>query len=248
MGKTKTALVTGASAGIGRAIAARLCAEGYKVTAVARRSDRLEALAQQTGCTAFQGDVTDADAMGELVSALTPDLLVNNAGIGLAISGLNMVGPEDVARAIATNVTAPIQITQAALPAMKRAGAGHIVNIGSIAGLHTMASALYGAGKTSIHMFSQNLRNELVGTGIRVTEICPGRVTTEFYDHSTGNIEKTSLGDIPIRALDPEDIAAAVAYAVSAPAHVNIATIELLPTDQAVGGIKAIPSTSVGRE
>ncbi len=231
-------LVTGASAGIGRAIVVRLASEGHDVTAVARRADRLAALADLTGCRTAVADVTDLARMTDLVAAARPEILVNNAGIGLGISGLHRIDVADVDRAIRTNVTSAIQLTHLALPAMRAAGAGQILNIGSIAGLHTMISALYGAGKAALHLFSQNLRQELLGTGIRVTEICPGRVTSEFYDDATGNIEATDMGAPPIRGLDPEDVADAVAYALAAPAHVNISTIELLPVGQVVGGVR----------
>ena len=231
-------LVTGATAGIGRAIVERLAADGHDVTAVARRADRLEDLAARTGCRAEAGDVTDLARMTDIVAAARPQVLVNNAGIGLGISGLHRIGIADIDRAIRTNLTSAIQLTHLALPAMRAEGAGHVVNMGSIAGLHTMISALYGAGKAAMHLFSQNLRQEVLGTGIRVTEICPGRVTSEFYDDATGNIEATDMGAPPIRGLDPEDVADAVAYALSAPAHVNISTIELLPVGQAVGGVR----------
>lgn len=231
-------LVTGASAGIGRAIAARLAADGHDVTALARRADRLRTLAESTGCRVVAADVTDLAATGAIVADARPEVLVNNAGIGLGISGLHRIDLADIDRSLRTNVTSAIQLTHLALPAMRAAGSGHIVTIGSIAGLHTMISALYGAGKAALHLFSQNLRQELLGTGIRVTEICPGRVTSEFYDDATGNIEATDMGAPPVRGLDPEDVADAVAYAIAAPRHVNISTIELLPAGQAVGGVR----------
>lgn len=236
------ALVTGATAGIGRAIVERLCADGYEVTAVGRRADRLNDLAEQTGCHTAPGDVTDLTRMRQIVRDAQTTILINNAGIGLAITGLSSIDEADSARAIATNVIAPIQLTQLALPVMKAAGHGHIINLGSVAGLHTLVSALYGAGKSAIHRFSQNLRHELVGSGVRVTEICPGRVASEFYDTQTGNIEPNTMRNISFKALDPSDIANIVAFALAAPRHVNIATIEVLPTDQAVGGVKTAGS------
>ncbi len=239
----RCALVTGATSGIGQAVAERLASADYQVIAVGRRVERLKELSKRTGCVAAPGDVTDTKRMGEILNEFQPEVLVNNAGIGLAISGLEATDTNGIARSIATNVTAPLQITQMALPAMKAAGQGHIVNLGSIAGLHTLLSALYGSGKAAIHRFSQNLRQELVGTGIRVTEICPGRVESEFYDDSTGNIESTTMGSVGYQALSPQDIADAVHFAVSAPKHVNIATLEILPTAQAVGGVKvAVPA------
>ncbi len=234
----KRALVTGATAGIGKAIVERLSADGYSVTAVGRRKERLDDLASQTGCVPAQGDVTDVTRMQDIVEQSQPDILINNAGIGLAISGLETAEPNDIARAFAVNVTAPAQLTRMALTGMKARGTGHIVSIGSIAGLHTLVSSVYGAGKAAIHRFSQNLRFELVGTGIRITEICPGRVESEFYDARTGNIEPNNLEHASFKALEPRDVADIVAFALSAPPHVNIATIEVLPTEQAIGGVK----------
>ncbi len=172
------------------------------------------------------------------IERFAPDIVVNNAGVGHGIAGLEGLDPGTIREAIEINVLAPMQITAAALPRMRANGRGHIVNIGSISGLHTLVSALYGSTKSALHRFSQNLRIELVGSGIRVTEICPGRVASEFYRSASGDREKlAALGHSRIAALQPDDIAAAVSYAVDAPAHVNVSTIEILPTEQAVGGV-----------
>jgi NADP-dependent 3-hydroxy acid dehydrogenase YdfG len=124
------------------------------------------------------------------------------------------------------------------IPGMIARRRGHIVNIGSIAGLYPTVSAVYGASKGAVRLMSQNLRIELRGTGIRVTEICPGRVTTEFYEASVPDPELSArLKQTGIRELSPDDVAGAVAYAVSAPAHVSVATIELHPVEQSYGGV-----------
>ncbi|MBD34974.1 MAG: hypothetical protein CMN52_05265 [SAR116 cluster bacterium] len=168
-----------------------------------------------------------------------PDILINNAGIGHGIDGLDGLDVSLIQEAIDINVSSPIKLTAALLDSMKEQARGHIVNIGSVAGLHTLYSSLYGATKSAIHLFSQNLRAELHGTQIRVTEICPGRVSTGFFQAATGNEERLkALGHSGIKELTPTDIADAVLYALSAPAHVNIATIEIMPVDQAVGGMK----------
>ncbi|MEM7442643.1 MAG: SDR family oxidoreductase [Pseudomonadota bacterium] len=237
------ALVTGATSGIGAVTVQMLRAEGIDVLAVARRTDKLTALAEKTGCRQVALDVRKTAELGDRIAAFEPDIVVNNAGVGHGVTGIDQVGPDEISLAIETNLIAPLQITARALETMRRHSHGHIVNIGSIAGLHTMLSAVYGASKAAIHRFSQNLRYELRGTGIRVTEICPGRVTTEFYDAASGN--KQQLEQVKhsgIEELQPEDVANAILFALQAPPHVNISTIEILPTEQSVGGVVMTPT------
>lgn len=238
----RRALVTGAASGIGQAAVRALSASDREVLAVARRGDRLRELADETGCACVACDVRDLERIAPAIEEFKPDIVVNNAGVGHGLTGLRDIGPQDVRAAVETNILAPIQITACALVGMKQREYGHIVNIGSIAGLHTMISALYGATKSAVHVFSQNLRMELAGTRIRVSEICPGRVWSEFYRAAAGDaaaLEK--MGTAAIRALRPEDIAAAIMFAVDAPAHVNISTMEILPTEQIVGGVRMAP-------
>ncbi len=240
--KLKRALVTGASSGIGEATVRALSASGREVLAVARRHDRLEVLAEATGARTLAADVRDISIL-DAVADFSPDILVNNAGVGHGMDGLLGLDQEVYEESVAINVLGPVRITAATIPGMKARGRGHVVNVGSIAGLHTSISALYGATKAAIHIFSQNLRYELAGTGLRVTEICPGRVTSEIYSAARGDRRRLdAMYESGIRELDPEDIAAAIIYAVDAPEHVNISTIELLPTDQTVGGIAMRPS------
>lgn len=232
-----TALVTGASSGIGVAVVQGLAAAGWTVHALARRGDRLTALGAETGCIAHEGDVRDGDAMAKLVGDALPDLLVNNAGLGAGITGLAAATREQVAQTIDTNVTAVLELLRLALPGMIARKHGHIVNVGSVAGMYPLTSAVYGASKGAVRLMSQNLRLELRGTGIRVTEICPGRVSTEFYDAAVGDAAlRDRLKTTGIRELRPADIAAAILYAVSTPPHVNVQTIELQPVEQSFGG------------
>ena len=239
MNELARALVTGASSGIGAAAVGSLAESGIEVLGVARRPARLEELARETGAMTMIMDVREYSSMKAAVEEFAPDILVNNAGVGHGVDGLAELAPSSVQEAVEVNVTAPVLITAAAIPGMLARGRGHIVNIGSIAGLHTMTSALYGSTKAAIHRFSQNLRQELAGTGIRVTEICPGRVTTEFYGAADGDRQRIDrLKDSGIRELEPQDIASAILFAINAPMHVNVSTIEILPTDQAVGGVR----------
>ncbi len=243
MSLRERALVTGATSGIGAATVRALCASGRQVLAVGRRAERLEALAGETGARALAADVRDTARIAAAVDRFAPMILINNAGVGHGITGMDGLSPDDLQEAFDINVTAPAQIIAATLPQMRAAGRGHIVNIGSIAGLHTLVSAVYGGSKSAIHRISQNLRFELSGTGIRVTEICPGRVSSEFYDAAAGDRDKlTAIGKSGITELAPEDVASAILYAVDAPDHVNVSLIELLPTEQAVGGIRAEPA------
>ncbi|MEM6452449.1 MAG: SDR family NAD(P)-dependent oxidoreductase [Cyanobacteria bacterium P01_D01_bin.105] len=240
MTKLQRAIVTGATSGIGAATVKAFSTSGYEVLAVARRADRLAKLADEFKVQTLVADVRDIATLTAAIQDFKPDILVNNAGVGHGIDGLPQLAPALMQEAVDINVTAPIQLTAAVIPGMKERGRGHIVNIGSIAGLHTLVSSLYGSTKAAVHTFSQNLRVELLGSGLRVSEICPGRVTSEFYQSAKGDRQRLdAMNNSGIRELTPNDIAAAVLYAVDAPAHVNVATIELLPTDQAVGGVKA---------
>jgi NADP-dependent 3-hydroxy acid dehydrogenase YdfG len=237
-----TALVTGASSGIGAAVVRALAGDGWTVHALARRADRLAALAAETGCVAHAMDVRDGAALERLVAQAAPDLLVNNAGLGAGITGLTGATREEVAQTIDTNVTAELELLRLTLPGMIARKRGHIVNIGSVAGMYPLVSAVYGASKGAVRLMSQNLRLELRGTGVRVTEICPGRVTTEFYDAAVPDpVTRERLKSTGIREISPDDIADAILYAVSAPAHVNISTIELQPVEQTFGGVRFDP-------
>jgi NADP-dependent 3-hydroxy acid dehydrogenase YdfG len=237
-----TALVTGASSGIGAAVVRRLAAAGWEVHALARRAARLEALANETGCTPHALDIRDGAALERLMAGLAPDLLVNNAGLGAGITGLATATSDEVARTIDTNVTAVLELLRLTLPGMIARRRGHVVNLGSVAGLYPLVSAVYGASKGAVRLMSQNLRLELRGTGVRVTEICPGRVATEFYDAAVPDpATRDRIKTTGIREINPDDIAEAIVYAVSAPAHVNVSTIELQPVEQTFGGVRFDP-------
>jgi len=240
---TRTALVTGASSGIGAATVRSLRAAGLDVWAMARRADRLEALATETGCHPVIADVQDSPALEAAVADLAPDVLVNNAGLGAGMTGLVGASREDLERTIGTNVTALLDLCRLVLPGMIERGGGHVVNLGSVAGLYPINSTVYGGSKGAVHLISQNLRLELRGTGVRVTEINPGRVATEFF--SVAVPQGTNSGNVttapPIRELDADDIAGAIRYAVEAPPHVNVSMIELQPTEQTFGATQFDP-------
>ncbi len=238
------ALVTGASSGIGEATVIALRERGVEVHAAARRLDRLEGLAERTGCIPHALDVRDRDAVSELGRVIPIDILVNNAGLGRAMGSLATADLDDIETTIDTNVTGAILMIRGVLPGMTERKRGHIVNISSVLALYPGPAALYGATKGAMHKLSRDLRHELRGTGVRVTEINPGRVTTEFYDVAIDDQDQRDLAtNTGIEELTPADVAAAIVYAVDAPWRVNISQLEIAPTEQTYGGSQFTPVT-----
>jgi NADP-dependent 3-hydroxy acid dehydrogenase YdfG len=234
-----TAVVTGASSGIGAATARRLAAEGYEVVAAARRRDRLDALAAEIpGIRAVTLDVTS----DESVAALAADLddvavLVNNAGGAIGIEPIERADPADWQQMFETNVLGVLRVTQALLPALERGSGGHVVVTGSIAGhLVYEGGAGYTAAKHGATALTETLRLELNGRPVRVTEIAPGMVRTEEFTLArlrgdTAAAEKVYAGvDAPLTA---DDIADCIAFAVTRPPHVNIDLLVVKPLAQA---------------
>jgi len=238
-----TALVTGASSGIGAAVVRRLRARGITVHALARRQQRLEALAEETGCITHVLDLRETSRTFDTVSGLDADIVINNAGLGRGFGKLHEASLEDIDTTIDTNVRAAIHVLRASLPGMLSRNRGHVVNMSSVAGLYPLASPVYGASKGAVHRLSQDLRLDLAGSRVRVTEICPGRVSTEFFDAAVDDAHKrAALKDTGISELTAEDIADAVLYAVDAPWRVNVSLIELQPTEQVFGGMNLVPA------
>jgi NADP-dependent 3-hydroxy acid dehydrogenase YdfG len=235
-----TALVTGASSGIGAAVVTALSARGLTVIAAARRKERLQALAGETGCTPLVVDLRDTKALYDALGELEVDILVNNAGLGRGFEALFEVAPEDIDTTLGTNVLAAVHVVRAVAPGMVTRKRGHIVNIGSVAGLYPIKSSIYGASKGAIHLLSQNLRVELQGSGVRVTEICPGRVETEFFQVAVGEAEAKKVYS-GFEIMQPQDIAEAIVYALDTPWRVNVSTIEMTATEQYVGGVNIVP-------
>lgn len=233
----RIAVITGASSGIGAATAEALAGDGFEVHALARRADRLAALAEATGCSTHVVDVNDRAEMESIIGDLGADVLVNNAGLGRAMDSLVDATVDDIEQTVGTNVTAVLHATRLALPAMIERRSGHVVNVGSMAGLYPLSAALYGATKGAVHRLSTNLRLELRGTGVRVTEICPGRVTSEFYEVAIDDPERRArMLDTGIDEITAADVADVIRYAVAAPARMNINRIEVQPTEQTYGG------------
>jgi 3-hydroxy acid dehydrogenase/malonic semialdehyde reductase len=242
---TQTALITGATAGFGAAIARRLVKAGHRVIATGRRAERLDALVQELGdaVLALPLDVTDAAAVAALPGSLPDgwrevDVLVNNAGLAL---GLDPAFKSDLAQwdtMVATNVTGLIHMTRALLPGMVERNRGHVINLGSTAGSYPYPGGhVYGASKAFVAQFTLNLKADLVGTFVRVTTVEPGMVGgTEFSTvRFGGDADKAANVYKGVEPLTAEDVAETVAWVIGLPRHVNINRVEMMPTCQAPG-------------
>ena len=241
MSDYRTALVTGASSGIGAAVVERLCREGLQVHALARRADALTALAARTGCVPHALDVTNGDGIARLAGEVAFDILVNNAGVDRPRSILK-ADADEVDLLVDVNLRAVLHMARLVVPGMAERNRGHVVNIGSIAGeYHFGGNATYHATKAAVHMLSRQLRVDLLGRMVRVTEICPGRVATDIFAHVHGDSAETRERFIDGFLLpQASDIADAIAFAIAAPAAVNVGHIEIMPTLQVPGGLTTL--------
>ena len=234
----KTALVTGASTGIGAVVVERLEKQGLEVHAVARNAERLEELAKRTGCTPHAVDITDTAALTELVAGLEIDVLINNAGVSR--SG-NILTADEFAidEQIAVNIQAVLHLVRLIMPGMVARDLGHIVNVSSIAAVYNFGgNTIYHATKAAVHTLSRQLRVDGYGRRIRVTEICPGRVETEIFGRLLGDMAAAQREYYDgYESLKPDDIADAIEFAIGSPRHVNIGHLEILPTFQVPGGL-----------
>ncbi len=240
-----TILITGATAGFGEAIARRFVRDGHRVIAAGRRADRLETLARELGSAllAFPLDVTDTAATAALPGCLpeqwrTVDVLVNNAGLALGTAPAFEAGLEDWDTMVATNVTGLIRLTHAMLPGMVARDQGHIVNISSSAATYPYPGGnVYGATKAFVTQFSLGLKADLVGTGVRVTDLEPGLAGGSEFSQVRygGDAEKAAAVYAGTTPLSPEDIAEAAAWVIGLPRHVNINRMEMMPTCQGPG-------------
>lgn len=228
--------MTGASSGIGAATAERLAHEGFEVVVGARRADRLEEVAERFGGRAEILDVTDRGSVERFVSTLDgAHVLVNNAGGAIGMEPLAEISDEDIATMWATNVGGLVRMTRSLLPLLEASGNGHIVNIGSIAGFETYpGGGGYTAAKHAVRAITRTLRIELLGKPIRVTEIAPGLVATEFSTvRFRGDSDKASEVYRGMTPLAPDDVADCVVWAVTRPRHVDIDEIVIRPVAQA---------------
>ncbi|PWC21873.1 oxidoreductase [Brenneria roseae subsp. roseae] len=237
----KTALVTGASAGMGEAIVERLCQEGITVHAVARRAEPLAALAERTGCIPHVLDVGDLDALTRLCHEIQVDILVNNAGVSRPGSILN-ADEEAVDTQVDVNLRAVLHLCRLLVPGMMARDCGHVINITSIAAIYNFnGNSIYHATKAGVHALSRQLRVDCYGKRVRVTEICPGRVATDIFGNVMGDKEEARRRFIDGFELpQAKDIADTVAFVLAAPVAVNFGHIEITPTLQVPGGLSTM--------
>ncbi len=237
-GPSRTALVTGASSGIGRATALRLAREGWTVVAAARRVDRLGDLAAQApGIRPQALDVTDPASVAQLVDALPScDLLVANAGGAFDLAPVAEGDLEAWQRTYDVNVLGTVRTVQAVLPALAASASGHVVLTGSTAGRWSYeGGASYTAAKHALVALRETLRMETVEAGVRVSEVAPGMVRTEEFGlvRFAGDAERAEAVYTGVDALTADDVADAIVWVATRPAHVNVDLVQITPQQQA---------------
>lgn len=242
-----TILVTGASAGFGASISRTLVKAGYQVIGAARRQDKLQHLSQELGAAflPLEMDVTDTNSVDQALASIPEqwaqiDLLVNNAGLALGMEVAQEANFADWERMIHTNVLGLTYVTRKILPQMVQNNKGYIINLGSTAGSWPYKGGnVYGATKAFVRQFSLNLRTDLVGTRIRVTNVAPGLCgDTEFSNvRFRGDKDRAQAVYENISYLKPEDIANTILWLYQTPAHVNVNHIEIMPVSQTFAGL-----------
>jgi NADP-dependent 3-hydroxy acid dehydrogenase YdfG len=234
-----TAVVTGASSGIGAATARALAAAGYDVLCAARRTDQVEALAAEIGGRSLTCDVTSAESVAELAEAVGGSLhvLVNNAGGAFGFDPVEEADPDEWRHMYEVNVIGLLRVTQALLPALRAGGDGLVVNVGSTAGrIAYEGGAGYTAAKHGTQVVTETLRLELVGEPIRVSEVAPGMVRTEEFALNRFDGDRARADAVYAGVPDPlvaEDVADAIAWIATRPSHVNIDELVIKPRAQA---------------
>jgi NADP-dependent 3-hydroxy acid dehydrogenase YdfG len=229
-------LVTGASSGIGEATVRSLAAEGFETVVAARRLERCEEIAREVGGRALRLDVADPDSVAALADSLPEvSVVVNNAGGALGLEPVADADDENWRQMYDTNVMGVMRVTKALLPALERSGDGFVVVVGSVAGVEVYpGGGGYAAAKHAANAVTRTLRLELLGKPIRVSEVAPGMVETEFslvrFDGDQERAKKVYEGTTPLSA---EDVADAIAYVVTRPPHVDVDYLSIKPRDQA---------------
>lgn len=237
----RNALVTGASSGIGRAIARRLVEDGLHVYAVGRDASALDELASAGGITPIALDLRDSSSLRDVFGHAEIDVMVNNAGLLPAVKKFDACSADDIDSMIDINLRAPLRLAHTALEGMLQSRRGHLFFIGSSAGRFPHPNtAVYGATKAAISMFCDSLRCDLLGSRVRVTEIAPGRVQTNLYRSALGEQAANEKLYDGYRSIQPEDIAELLSTALRLPDSVDVSRLEVFPTDQAPGGSQIV--------
>lgn len=244
----RTALVTGANTGVGESVTELLTKRGITVYGLARNAERLHEVADRTGMHPLPVDLADTEALTAAVHGLEVDILVNNAGV----SGTGNVLDSSEAQIdamIDVNLRAVLHLSRLLLPSMVERDLGHIINISSIAGHYNFYGHTgYHATKAAVHQLSRQLRNDIIGRRVRVTEICPGRIETEIFGRNMGGTPEAMQQAWDtyyegFESIKTEDIAATLEFAVDSPRHVNVGLVEVLPTFQVPGGLDFVRRT-----
>jgi NADP-dependent 3-hydroxy acid dehydrogenase YdfG len=242
----RIAVVTGASSGIGAATARGLARAGFHVVAGARRTGRLQALAEEVGATALKLDVTDKASIEAFRAAVADrhgraDLLVNNAGLAAGLDPVADGDDRDWQVMLDTNVLGLLRVTRAFLPLLRAAPHAHIVNLGSVAGFEVYpGGAGYTASKHAVRAVTDTLRLELNGEPIRITEIAPGMVETEFSEvRFAGDAERAADVYAGVQPLTADDVADCIVWAVTRPPHVDVDLLVVRPVAQAAAYLVA---------
>lgn len=240
-------LITGASAGFGKALAERLVAKGHHVIGCARRLDKLNALAETLGESFLPVvmDVSDTASIPQIIADLPEgfkqiDVLVNNAGLALGTEPAQNANLDDWMRMTDTNIKGLMALTHAVLPAMVARDSGYIINVGSIAGSWPyFGGNVYGATKAFVKQFSLNLRADLIGTQLRVTNLEPGNVAgTEFSNvRYHGDDEKAAKVYDGFKTMTGDDIGDILLWLIESPAHINVNRLEVMPVAQTYNGL-----------
>ncbi len=236
--------ITGATAGFGAAMTKRFTQQGHTVIATGRRVERLNELKKELGDKVYplEMDVRDKKAVAEAIDSLPPelkniDVLINNAGLALGTDTAHKASLEDWETMVQTNINGLLYCTHKILPEMVKRNQGHIINLGSVAGEFPYPGGnVYGATKAFVHQLSLNMRSDLLGSKVRVTNIEPGMCESEFSEvRFRGDKNKAQAVYKGMHALSADDIAETIEWVITRPAHLNINVISLMPTEQAFG-------------
>lgn len=240
---SKIVFITGATAGFGKAMARRYAAEGWNLVLTGRRAERLDELKKELAPAKVHTlcfDVRDKEAVNSAVASLAEDfsaidVLVNNAGLALGVEPAQACDMDEWECMVDTNIKGLLYITRAILPGMVERNKGHVVNLGSVAGSYPYPGGnTYGGTKAFVGQFSKNLLADLLGTKVRVTNLEPGLCESEFsVIRFRGDADKAAAVYEGTEPILPDDIAEAVYWATTLPAHVNINSMEIMPVDQA---------------